>query len=174
MKKFLIGIFILLLVIIGGVILWFLFSDHRTINSKTELLGLLGIDFTDIEITDIEYQNFYKDSYTRIVVFYNDSDEALQSREYYNNSIGAGLSDSDLSCIPPGHISDMKELGINSDSIRGHGGNYKDFITGQGEQRPYEIHWYELDKSYGYKGNVLIFTLINGTIKLNVEKILKN
>ncbi len=172
MKKILIAILVLLLVIIGGVTVWFFFSDHRTISSKEELLELLGMDFTDIEITDIQYENgkCNKIPYTRIRVFYNDTDEALQSREHYHSSIGEGILDPDLSCIPPGHIEWMKEIDISINSICGHEKNWKDFVTRTGEQRPYPIHWYELDKSYGYKGNVLILTSIDATIKIDVEK----
>ena len=56
MRKILIAILVLLLVIIGGVTVWFFFSDHKTISSKEELLKLFRMDFTDIEITDIQYE----------------------------------------------------------------------------------------------------------------------
>lgn len=182
MKKALIAILVLLLVIIGGVTVWFFFSDHRTIDSKAELLELLGMDFSDIEITDIQYEKVSNSSYTDIMVFYNDSDEALQSREYYHREkeMGSELLEQlsgpnlTLSYVPPGHINTMEEIGINTDSIRQYGWTFKDFVIKSEEQRPYEIHWYELDKSYGYKGNVLILTSIDATIKIDVEKILKD
>lgn len=169
MKKILIAILVLLLVIIGGVTVWFFFSDHRTISSKEELLELLGMDFTDIEITDIQYENgeCNKIPYTRIRVFYNDTDEALQSRKYY-------LRERDLSCISPPDIRTMEEMGVDTDSILQHGRNFKEFITETDGEWPYGIYWYELDKSYGYKGNVLILTSIDATIKIDVEKILKD
>lgn len=172
MRKILIAILVLLLVIIGGVTVWFFFSDdsdHATISSKAKLLELLGLDFTDIEITDIQYENgeYNNIPYTNIVMFYNDSEEALQFREYY-------LRERDLSCISPPDIRTMEEMGVDTDSILQHGRNFKDYIAKSGEQRPYGIYWYELDKSYGYKGNVLILTSIDATIKIDVEKILKD
>ena len=183
MKKILIAIFILLLVLIGGVTVWFFFSDHRTISSKAELLELFGMDFTDIEITDIQYENgeCNKIPYTRIRVFYNDSEKALQSREYYHREkeLGSELLEQlsgpnlTLSYISPGDIKIMEEIGVDIDSIRQYGWNFKDFDIGW-QQRPYEIYWYELDKSYGYKGNVLILTSIDTTIKIDVEKILND
>jgi len=182
MKKILIAILALLLVIIGGVTVWFFLSAHKTISSKEELLKLFRMDFTDIEITDIQYEKVSNSSYTDIIMFYNDTDEALQSREYYHSEKEMGsdllkqLSGPDLTLfyIPQGHINIMEEIGVDTNSIRQYGWTYKDFVTRTGEQRPYEIYWYELDKSYGYKGNVLILTSIDATIKIDVEKILKD
>ena len=68
----------------------------------------------------------------------------------------------------------MEEIGVDTNSIQQYGWTHKDFVTRMGGQRPYGIYWYELDKSYGYKGNVLILTSIDATIKIDVEKILKD
>lgn len=182
MKKILIAILFLLLVIIGGVTLWRFFSDHRTISSKEELLisskeellELFRMNFMDIEIADIQCEQGECNDipYTEIRVLYNDSDEALQSREYY-------LEEKDFApCfapyLTPADISAMGKMGIGADSILHRGRNFKDYIAKSGEQRPYGIYWYELEKSYGYKGNVLILTSIDATIKIDVEKILND
>ena len=155
----------------------FFFLYHETISSKTELLELLKINFTDVIISDIRYQSGKTNDfpYTKVAVFFNESDIALQSRDFYHMEEKDRIAEPDfsLSYVPPGHMKDMEKMGISPDSIREYGWDYKDFDGGW-QKIPYEIYWYILDESYGYKGNVLIYASIPATLKFNIEKIMQN
>ncbi|MPM95473.1 hypothetical protein SDC9_142627 [bioreactor metagenome] len=185
MKNRIILIMVTLIVIFGGVILCFFSINHNkiysnginsnVIDSSAKLLNLLGMDFTDVKITNIQYQNNKEKDvgeYTKIIVFLEESDEALKSREYYLNNLGGGISDPNLRYIPPGHIEELGEIGIDINQIKQHGGNYNEVEVG-GQFRPYEIHWYELNEIH-YKGNVLLLTSIPCKVVLDVDKIIQN
>ena len=173
-----------LIVIFGGVVLCFFSINHNkiysngiqsnVIDSSAKLLNLLGMDFTDVKITNIQYQNFKEDDvgeYTRINVFLEESDEALKSREYYLNNVGGGISDPNLSDIPPGHIGELVRIGIYKNQIKQHGGNYNEVEVGD-QFRPYEIHWYELNE-IRYNGNVVLVTSIPCKVVLDEDKIIQ-
>jgi len=166
----------ILIAILGVVILYSFSLNHKRINSKAEFTNLLGIDFTNVKITDIQYQNCKEKDvgeYTLISVFLEESDEALQSREYYLHSDGAGGSDTNPEDIPPGDIEEMRKLGIGVNEIKKYGWNHKDFKVWWGQIRPYEIRWYELNEFHNHKGNVLILTSISYKVLLSVDKIMK-
>jgi|GEM_PF-2616380 len=167
---------VILIAILGGVVLHSFLLNHKKINSKVEFVNLLGMDFTNVKITDIQYQK-YKDKdvgeYTLISVFLEESDESLQSREYYIQRDGTGGTDTDTKNIPPGHIEEIKKLGIDTGDIKKFGWNFKDFKVWWGQIRPYEIHWYELSETHNRKGNILILTSIPYKIELNVERIMQ-
>jgi len=174
-NKFILFSIIIILFIIITVILLFVFLSYENINSKARLIELLGMDFTDVNITDIKYKNCKEDSeeYTCILVFLKESDEVLKSEEYYKNNIGGGISDPTLEYIPPSDIEEMKEIGINIKDIQKHGGNYNE-IKINWQYRPYEIHWYQLNKFHNGKSNVLLITYIPCKVVLNIDKIMQN
>ena len=165
-------ILISVIVILVGIIMYFTFLTHKRINNKTELTDLLGMDFTDVKITEIQYQNGKDDvgDYTRISVFLEESNEALQSRDYYYNDTLEGWPD--LKDIPPGHIEEMEKLGIGINDIKKYGWNFKE-IRLWWQTRPYSIYWYELNESHNHKGNVLLLTSISYKIVINVDKIMQ-
>jgi len=136
-------------------------------NSKSELGALLDMDFKNVKIMNIQYQNSQEKDvgeYTYIYVFLQQSKEDIQSGEYYQNKLEPNQ-------IPPGHIKKLKEIGIGINTIQQHGINWKE-VKVWGHSRPYEIHWYLLDSSHAAKGNVLLLTCIPRKVVLNVDKII--
>ena len=115
MKKRLVLI-VALIVFIGGVVLYFSPVFHKRVTNKAQLADLLGMDFTDFEVTDIQCS---WNKGTDMIVFLNESEEALQSREYYG-----GLVYQDLEHIPHGNIAKLREIGIEKDDIKQYGYNF--------------------------------------------------
>ena len=168
-------IFICIWVIILIAALYFVIFFNRTTifcNNKAELAELaelIGMDFEDIEITDIQYKN-NKDgilnNYAYIFVFLKESGE-LESKEYYFDSSGGGMFDPNMEHIPPGHIAKLKEKGIELDNIQKHGGNWKQIKVGSGITS-YEIHWYQIDDSYDGKSNVVLLVGIPRKVSIKI------
>lgn len=139
-----------------------------------KLTELMRMDFSDAEITDIQCK-YIKDNAiggtcTHMFVFLKESGE-LESKEYYFDSNGGGISDPKLEHIPPGDIAELKEIGIELHQIQKHGGNYNQIKVGCSTV-PYEIHWYQIDESYDGKSNVVLLAAIPRKISISVDKII--
>lgn len=146
-------------------------------DRKADFAKLIGKDYANVEITDIQYE-YVKENIegvdTWICVFLEESEEALQSKEYYHNKLRPDQ-------IPVGHIEKLEEMGIELNRIQNHGENWKDYVSYPFfplklgvTYCPYIIHWYQLDSRQDYKGNVLLFTYIPDKIVLDINKIMES
>jgi len=166
---------VLAAVIIG--VLFYTFVFGRTpifCNGRIKLAELFKADFTDIEITGVQYENSKDgilDNYAYVFVFLKESCE-FESKEYYFNGDGGGFSDPNLEHIPPGHIVKLKGIGIELANIKKHGGNWSQIRVGAG-MTSFEIHWYQIDDSYDGKSNVVLLAGIPRKISINVDKIIQ-
>ena len=145
--------------------LYFVFFFNKTTikgGSMEKLSELMRMDFTDVEITDVQYRyvkdNAIRGTRTKILVFLKETGE-LESKEYYFSSSGGGISDPNLEHIPPGNIAELKEVGIELSQIQKHGGNWNQIKVGFSTV-PFEIHWYQIDESYDGKSNIVLFASI--------------
>lgn len=155
------------------------FFNKMTIqgDSMEKLTELMGMNFADVEITDIQYK-YVKDealglwrTRTQIFVFLNESGE-LESKDYYFDSNGGEIYDQNMEYIPHGHIAELKEIGIELHQIQKHGGKYNQIRSGFSIV-PYEIHWYRIDKSYDGKSNIVLFASVPRKVSIYVDKIIQ-
>lgn len=170
--------------IVGGIIL-FLFLIHvicayrySICDRKVKFTELLGMDFTDVEITDIQYINSWDwdmGKSTQIYAFLNEAEEAMQSREYYNRDWNK------YEMIPPGDIEELDKIGIGADDIQNFGVNYMEVeaypfypIKLSGGYTPYSIFWYQLDESHSDRGNIVLLTYIPRKIIVDVDKVIQD
>jgi len=166
-----------ILLVILVIFLYFVFFFNKTTiqgDSMGKLTELMRMDFSDVEITDIQYKyvkdNAIRGTRTQIFVFLKESGE-LESKEYYFDSSGGGISDPNLEHIPPGNIAQLKEIGIELHQIQKHGGNWNQIKVGFSTV-PFEIHWYQIDESHDGKSNVILFASVPRKISMNVDKII--
>lgn len=173
-KCFLTILTVCILVVIIIIVMYFVFFFNKTTiqgDSMEKLTELMKMDFSDVEITDIQYK-YAKDkavggTRTQIFVFFKESSE-LESKEYYINSDGEGIFDPNLEHIPSKHIEDLKEIGIELSQIQKHGVNYNQIKVGFSIV-PYTIHWYQIDESYDGKSNVVLIASVPR--KISISKI---
>lgn len=169
-------ILVAILVIVVYIVFFF---NKMTIqgDSMEKLAELMRMDFSDVEITDIQYK-YVKDetlglrgTRTQIFVFLKESGE-LESKDHYFDSNGWEISDPNLEHIPPGNIAALKEIGIELHQIQKHGGNYNQIKVGFSTV-PYTIHRYQIDESYDGKSNVVLLASIPRKISISVDKIIQ-
>lgn len=169
-------IFVVIIVIAVYIVFFF---NKMTIkgDSMEKLTELMRMDFSDVEITDIRYK-YVKDetlglwgTRTQIFVFLNESCE-LESKDYFDSNEG-GIYDPNLEYIPPGHVAELEEIGIQLHQIQKHGGKYNQIRAGFSIV-PYTIHWYQIDKSYDSKSNVVLFASVPRKISINVDKMIQD
>ena len=178
-KKHFLSIFTAcILAVVLFITLYFVFFFNKTAvkaDSQEKLSELMGIDLSNVEITDIrckyDKDNAVGGTRTEIFVFLKESGE-LESKEYYFDSDGGGISDLDMEHIPPGHIEDLKELGVELSKIQKHGGNYNQIKAGFSTV-PYTIHWYKIDESYDGKSNVVLIASVPRKVSINADKFIK-
>lgn len=135
----------------------------------------MRMDFTNVEITGIIYK-YEKDealwgTRTQVFVFLKETAE-LESKDYYFDRNGGGISDPNLEHIPPGNIAELNEIGIELFQLQKHGGNYSQMRVGF-QIIPYPIHWYQIDESYDGKSNVVLDASIPRKISMDVDKIIQ-
>lgn len=161
-----------ILVVMLVIALYFVFFFNKTTiqgDSMGKLAELMRMDFSDVEITDIQCK-YVNDkavggTRTQIFVFLKESDD-LESKEYYFNSNGEGIFDPNMEHIPSEHIEDLKEIGVRLSQIQKHGGNYNQIKVGFSIV-PYTIHWYQIDESYDGKSNVVLLASVPRKISIN-------
>lgn len=137
------------------------------VDSVEKLNGLMRMDFSDVEITDIQYKYIPSELYTRIFIFLNEPGE-LKS----NAIVTERAYDPNLEYISPGHIAELKEMGIEFDQIQNHGWHYNEISVGRWIA-PYEIHWYQIDQSYDGVSNIVVLVGIPRKIAINVDNIIQ-
>ena len=129
-----------------------------------KLNELMKMDFSDVEITDIQCK-YVKDealgifgTRTQIFVFLNESSK-LDFKDYYFDNNEEKINDLNLEYIPPGHITELKEIGIQLHQIQKHGWKYNQIRAGFSIV-PYTIHWYQIDESYDGRSNIVLFASV--------------
>ena len=166
------------IILVSAVYIVFFFNKMTIQGDSIEKLAeLIRMDFSDVEITDIQYK-YVKDetlglcgTRTQIFVFLNEFGE-LKSKDYYFDSNGEGIYDPNLEYIPPGDIAELKEIGIQMNQIQKHGGQYNQIRAGF-SMVPYTIHWYQINNTYDGKSNIVLFASVPRKISINVDKIIQ-
>lgn len=174
-NKFPVIFTVCILAIILVIVLYFIFFFNRTtifFSSRVKLAELLRTDFTDVEITDIQYKTSKDgilDDYTQIIVFLKESDE-WESKEYYTNS--EEWFDSDPEHILPAQIAELKEIGIELHNIKKRGLNFSQVKVGF-SMVSYTIYWYQIDEFYDGESNIVLLAGIPRKISMNADKIIQ-
>ena len=168
---------LVVILVIATYIVFFFNKMTIQVDSREKLGKLMRRDFSDVEITDIQCK-YVKDetlgiggTCTQIFVFLNESCE-LESKDYYFDSNGGEIYDPNLEDIPPGHVVELKEIGIQLRQIQKHGGKFNQIRAGFSIV-PYTIHWYQIDKSYDGRSNVVLFASIPRKISIKVDEIIQ-
>lgn len=79
--------------------------------------------------------------------------------KYYSDSNEEEIYDPNLEYIPPGHIAELREIGLQLHQIQKHGWKYNQIKVGFSTV-PYMIHWYQIDKSYDGRSNIVLFASV--------------
>ena len=166
---------ICILVIILVIALCFACFYNRTTifyRSKTELAELLRADFTDVEITHIQYKNSKDgiwDNYTRIVVFLKESGE-WESKGYYTNS--EEWFDSSPEHMLSSETAELKIIGIELNNIQKRGVNFNQIKVGF-SIGGFGVYWYHIDDSYDGESNVVLIAGVPRKVSIDIDRIIK-
>jgi len=162
-----------ILVIILVIVIYFAFINNRTTvycNSKEKLEVLVGADFSDVEITDIQYKNSKNsifDVYTQIFIFLKETGE-WEQKEFYADC--EGWYDTNPESILSSQIAELKGIGIEINSIIKHGVKFTQIRVGPSIVSC-GIYWYQIDESYDGATNIVLRAGIPRKVSIDVDRL---
>ena len=125
--------------------------------SKKDLAFTFNIYFTDLEITDIRYNN-YEGGGSGIHLFCKGADDALQLSDFEQLPLESMPSDSQA----------LQEADIQKADIQ----KYGNFQVANEDGSVRVIQWYQGDIDHDGKSNILLFTSFPEKTEMAVDKIL--
>lgn len=161
-----------IMIIIVAIVLSAMFEKNnvRRCYALKDLTELIKCDLMDAEIINIQYKHEEDQAsggYCTTIWVLIKENNGWETKEYYNNKLGAGIYDPRLENIYYEQIEKLSEIGIGLDQIEQHGTNFGQIRVGF-SIAPYTIEWYKIDESYDGEANIILVATIPK--KVTIEK----
>ncbi|MCL2082385.1 MAG: hypothetical protein FWH04_03995 [Oscillospiraceae bacterium] len=130
----------------------------RYCNSKSDLAELLDVDFTNLEIVDVEVVDDCK-----VYVFCDGADDALQHSNF-------GQNEAPFISFPDRE--NLEKMGIKESNVQATGDKSRaEPMADPNIDEAYMVFWYQLDRNHPKKGNIVLSSRFSYKVEVDVDKI---